>query len=417
MTATEAAGSGRADRSRAETDPGSSRAGGDASPKGPTVDADTYLERVRALVPGLRERAAETEALGRIPDRTIDELTEAGVLAGFQPAHWNGLQLDPATFFQGVVLLGAACPSTGWVASVLGVHPWELASMDPEAQAEVWAGDPSARIASSYAPTGSARPDGDGYHLSGWWGFSSGVDHAAWAFLGAMVEGQEQLGPRVFLVPADTYQVDHDSWDVTGLAGTGSKALRIDGVHVPAHRTHTMVEINDPAWDRPGWALNHSPLYRFTFGDLFSWGIAGPALGAATGFAEEWVAQSRERVPAFGGPGVAERPELRLRLAEGLNRVGGLTRAMTSAWGAGYETLAAGGDLDPVARALLQYQGARTIPDSLEAALGMFATAGGGVMFRHNPLQRFMRDLLAMRNHPVASLERWGGDLAKAALS
>lgn len=384
---------------------------------GPVIGTDAFLDRVRDLLPGIRARAAETEALGRVPDRTIAELTEAGVLAGLQPRRWDGLQLDPATFFQGVVLLGSACPSTGWVASVLGVHPWELGSMHPEAQAEVWGEDPTTRISSSYAPTGSARPEGDGYHLSGWWGFSSGVDHARWAILGAIVQGQEELGPRAFLVRADDFEIDQGSWDVTGLAGTGSKALRVEGVHVPAHRTHTLAEMNDPTWDRPGWEINDATLFRFTFGDLFSWGIAGPALGAVTGFAEEWVRQSRERVPAMGGPAVAERSELRLRLAEGLNRIELLQRAMVSAWDEGYRILAAGGDLDPVARTRLQYQGARTIPDALEAALGMFATAGGGVMFRDNPLQRFMRDLLAMRNHPVANLERWGGDAARAALA
>ena len=110
---------------------------------------DEYLDRVRSLLPAIRQRAADTEALGRIPDQTIAELTEAGVLGGLQPRRWGGLELDPATFFQGVVLLGAACPSTGWVASVLGVHPWELGSMDPQAQAEVWADDPTARVASS----------------------------------------------------------------------------------------------------------------------------------------------------------------------------------------------------------------------------------------------------------------------------
>jgi 3-hydroxy-9,10-secoandrosta-1,3,5(10)-triene-9,17-dione monooxygenase len=384
---------------------------------GPAIDAATYLGRIRALLPGIRGRASETEALGRVPDQTIAELIDAGVLAGLQPRRWNGLQLDPATFFEGVVLLGSACPSTGWVASVLGVHPWELASMHPDAQADVWGDDQTTLVSSSYAPTGSATADGDDYHLSGWWGFSSGVDHAGWALLGAVVDGQEDVGPRVFLISADDFEIDHGSWDVTGLAGTGSKAIRVPGAHVPAHRTHTMAEMNDPAWERPGWAVNDSPLYRFLFTDLFSWGIAGPALGAATGFAEEWVRQSRERVPAFGGPGVAERPELRLRLAEGTNRIGLLTRSMVSAWDEASAVLAGGADLDPVTRTRLHYQGARTIPDSLEAALGMFATAGGGAMFRDNPLQRFVRDLLAMRNHPVANLERFGMDAARAALA
>lgn len=382
-----------------------------------TVDPDVYLDHVRELLPAIRERAAATEALGRVPDETIAELTDAGVLAGLQPKRWNGLELDPATFFQSIVLIGSACASTGWVASVLGMHPWEVACMHPDAQADVWGSDPTTRVSSSYAPTGSARREGDGYWVSGWWGFSSGVDHAGWALLGALVEGEEQAGPRVFLVDRDNFEIDDTSWDVTGLAGTGSKALTVPGLFVPAHRTHGMAEINDPSWDRPGWQVSNAPLYHFGFTDLFSWGIAGPALGAATGFAEEWVQQSRGRVPAFGGPKVAEKVELKLNLAEGLHRVNMLTRSMVSSWNELHEQLSRDEILDPGDQLRLHYLGSRTISESLDAALTMFATAGGGVMYRTNPLQRFLRDLLAMRNHPVASLERFGGDHARHELS
>ncbi len=383
---------------------------------GSGVEPDEFLGRIRDLLPSIRERAAATEDLGRVPADTVVELTESGAFGGLQPRRWGGLELDPATFFRGVVLLGSACASTGWVASVLGMHQWEVACMHPDAQADVWGPDPTARTSSSYAPTGSARPDGDDYWVSGWWGYSSGVDHSDWALLAAMVEGQEKLGPRVFLVSGDDFVIDQGSWDVTGLAGTGSKAVTVEGVRIPAYRSHLLVDFNDPTHERPGWAVNDAPLYRFSFLDLFSWGIGGPALGAVTGFAQEWVRQSRDRVPAMGGPGVAEKPELQLRLAEGLNRVDMLQRSMVSAWGDQYEVVERGEAIDPVAQRQLHYLGARTIPDSLEAAMGMFATSGGGVMFRDNPLQRFMRDLLAMRNHPVASLERFGIDAARAVL-
>ena len=380
-------------------------------------DANAYLDRVRALLPAIRGRAVDTEQLGRIPDDSIAELSGAGVLSALQPAHWGGLELDPGTFFEGVLLIGAACPSTGWVSSVLGMHPWEVGCMHPDAQADVWRADGSSRISSSYAPTGSARLKGDGYWVSGRWGFSSGVDHCDWALLAAIVEGEEQFGPRVFLIHRNDFSIDHESWDVAGLAGTGSKAVDVAGVAVLPYRTHTMAEITDPTWKRPGWEINSSALYRHGFTDLFSWGIAGPALGAVTGFAEEWVRQSRDRIPAFGGPGVAEKPELQMRMADGLNRVGLLRRAMISSWRELHDAAVSGAEIDLAAQMQHRYLGSRTIADSLEAAIVMFATCGGGVMFRENPLQRYLRDLLAMRNHPVASLERFGSDQARFVLS
>lgn len=375
-----------------------------------TLSPTEYLDGVRALLPSIRDRATATESLGYIPEETVADLTHAGVFAGLQPQRWGGLELDPATFFESVVLLGSACASTGWVGSVLGMHPWEVGCMHPDAQADVWADNPRARVSSSYAPTGSARRVEGGFHVSGRWGFSSGVDHCDWALLGALVEGEENAGPRVFLIGHDDFTIDHDSWQVAGLAGTGSKDVHVGGTVVEQYRTHTMAEINDPSWDRPGWEINDSPLYRLPFGNLFGWGIAGPALGAVTGFANEYVSQSRARIPAFGGPPVADKTELQLRLAEGLSRVDMLTRTMTSSWEELYGAAALGETLDMSTQLQGRYMGARTIADSLDAALTMFANAGGGVMNKSNPLQRFLRDLLAMRNHPVASLERYAAD-------
>jgi len=380
---------------------------------GPEISRGEFLDRINSLLPAIGARSAETERSGRIGDETISELEHAGVLGGLQPRRWGGLELDPATFFEGIVAIGSACASTGWVTSVLGMHPWEIGCMAPQAQADVWSKDPTSRVCSSYAPTGSARPHKDGFWLSGWWGFSSGIDHCKWALLGAIVDGQEHLGPRVFLIPTRELVVDHASWDVTGLAGTGSKDLTVNATFVPYYRTHTMAEFNDPQHDRPGWEFNTGPLYRFGFTDLFSWGIGAPALGAATGFAQNWVNQTRKRVAGFGGKPVAAQSEVQANLAEGVHRVNVLHRSMVSAWNEVYDVVSNGDPLDPLAQRQLHYQGARTISASLEAALAMFATSGGGVMHTKNPLQRFLRDLLAMRNHPVASLGRFAKDQAQ----
>ena len=60
---------------------------------------NSYLDDVRSLLPGIRARAASVEAMGRLPDETIRELDDVGVFRGLQPRQWDGLELDPATFF------------------------------------------------------------------------------------------------------------------------------------------------------------------------------------------------------------------------------------------------------------------------------------------------------------------------------
>ena len=142
------------------------------------------LAGLRDLLPVLRERAQETEDNRVVPAESVKALTETGFFRLLQPARFGGLEADPVTFLTAVRLIASACGSTGWVSSVLGVHPWQLGLFPLEAQEEVWAADQGTKISSSYAPTGRAEVAGGGHRLSGRWSFSSGCDHATWVLLG-----------------------------------------------------------------------------------------------------------------------------------------------------------------------------------------------------------------------------------------
>ena len=109
---------------------------------GVTADAKGFLDRIDALLPEIRARAAETERTGRVSDEMIAALTEAGVFRAVQPRQWGGLELDHATFYEGMVRIASACGSTGWVSSVVGIHPWQIALFANEAQRDVWESDP-----------------------------------------------------------------------------------------------------------------------------------------------------------------------------------------------------------------------------------------------------------------------------------
>src|SRR5580700_3581588 len=126
---------------------------------------------VADLLPALRQRAQETEDNRVVPAESVKALAEAGFFKLLQPASHGGLEADPIAFFTAVRLIASACGSTGWVASVLGVHPWQLALFPAQAQEEVWGADPGTRMSSSYAPTGQAEAVTGGHQLSGRWSF------------------------------------------------------------------------------------------------------------------------------------------------------------------------------------------------------------------------------------------------------
>ena len=111
------------------------------------------LDAVAELLPVLRERAQETEDLRRIPDENVKGLQDTGFFRLLQPRRYAGLEASPVDFYRGVRMIAGACGSTGWVSSVLGVHPWQLGLYDDRAQREVWADDPATLISSSWPMT------------------------------------------------------------------------------------------------------------------------------------------------------------------------------------------------------------------------------------------------------------------------
>ncbi|CAN0542359.1 unnamed protein product, partial [Laminaria digitata] len=62
-----------------------------------TATTEELVKRAEALVPMLRERAAETEALRRVPEATMETLHEQGLLKYYQPKRYGGYELDWGT--------------------------------------------------------------------------------------------------------------------------------------------------------------------------------------------------------------------------------------------------------------------------------------------------------------------------------
>src|SRR5215831_12551107 len=148
---------------------------------------ETYLARVRSLLPALRERADRAEQLRRLPDETFADFQEAGLFRCLQPKRYGGYELDPGTLYQAVMEIGTVCGSSAWILGVVGVHNWHLALFPPDAQEDVWGKDTSVQLSTSLAPTGTVERVEGGFRMRGRWSFSSMCDHCQWAVLGGVV--------------------------------------------------------------------------------------------------------------------------------------------------------------------------------------------------------------------------------------
>jgi 3-hydroxy-9,10-secoandrosta-1,3,5(10)-triene-9,17-dione monooxygenase len=360
---------------------------------------EAYLDRARALLPTLRERAVYAEQLRRLPDETVKEFQEAGLFRALQPQRYGGYELDPGTFYQAVIELGTVCGSSAWLLGVVGIHSWQLGLFHPQAQDDVWHEDTSTLLSTSLAPTGTVERVDGGFRLHGRWSFSSGCDFCQWAVLGGLVPPQREGEPPeacTFLVPRRDYTID-DNWYVMGLCGTGSKDIVVEEAFVPAYRTLTYVDMFHLRY--PGTAVNEAPLYRLPFGSVFPYAIATPAIGAARGALHTFRDQAQTRVSVRDNARVAEDPFLQFRLAEAAAEVdAGQDRVLRN-----FEEmmrLARAGQEIPLAyRARYRWDAAKVVDWSIQAVDRLLEASGGRVVFLNNPIQRAWRDVHAMRAH------------------
>jgi len=364
------------------------------------------LDAVTELLPVLRQRAQEAEDARCVPADSIKALAETGFFRLLQPARFGGLEADPIAFYQAVRMIASACGSTGWVSSVVGVHPWQLALFPARAQDDVWGADPATRMSSSYAPTGKAVQAEGGYRLDGRWSFSSGCEHATWVLLGGLVlndQGQP-IDFCTFLLPNSDYVID-DVWDTVGLRGTGSNDIVVDGAFVPKHRALSFSDVS--RCKCPGHEVNDSPLYHIPFGSIFSYAITTPIIGMATGAYDAYVSAQKERVRAsYIGQKAKEDPYGQVRVAEAAALIDNawlaLERNMTDLL-----THVRNGERLPLPlRLRVRRDQVLGTGQSIRAVDLLFENSGGRALKLGTPIQRFWRDAHAGRVHAINDPER-----------
>lgn len=368
--------------------------------------SDEVLESVRALLPGVAARARATDEDRRVPVETIRELTEAGVFRMLQPKRYGGAESDPVLFFRVVREVSGVCGSTGWVASVLGMHPWQLGLFAEAAQDEVWGRCPRTLVSSSYAPLGRLTPVEGGYELSGHWSFSSGCDHASWALLGGLVLGAEGRPVDVVtvLVPRSDYVIE-DVWDVIGLRGTASNDIVVDGAFVPDHR---VVRNYEQAQLRgPGQKVNTGPLHRMPFATVFTSAITAPVIGAVAGCYGSSITAMRDRVRlSLGGGRFAEDQFAQVAVARAASEIDAAILQTERNVGEVYGHAVRGERIPMELRLRTRRDQVRATERAIEAIDILFKIAGGNSLRRGNPIERAWRDAHAGSVHVANDVER-----------
>ncbi len=371
------------------------------SPKDDSPDA--LVARAQALVPKLRARQAETEKAGHVLPEAIASFQAADLYRVVQPKKYGGYEYGIDTFVRVAMAIASGCGSTGWVFSTGAQHQWQIGLFAPEAQEEIWGSDRTALAASSYAPTGVAMAEGDGYRLSGKWSFCSGVDTAQWMLLGVRIspaEGVEPTQVGFALIPKSDYRIE-ENWDVLGLIGTGSNDLVIEDAYVPAYRiiTHAESQSGKP----PGAAINESGLFKVPFFAGISYCLCSAILGMARGALEDYLEGMRDRVTRGAAMGasknVAEFQSIQLRIAEASSSINAAETLVLRDTKEIMDIMEVGQELTEAQRVRNKGNIAFAVKLSVQAVDLLFESVGGQGLHSQNRVQRAWRDIHAASKH------------------
>jgi alkylation response protein AidB-like acyl-CoA dehydrogenase len=366
-----------------------------------SADADSIVASARSLAPLIAESGAAMNAERRLPAPLVDALKTLGAFRMAVPRVYGGLELDPITQVRVVEELSRLDGSVGWCAMISTAGSFASAFLASDV-AERLCGNKNFSLAGQVVPNGRADLVEGGYRVSGKFRFGSGCQHASVMVGGCIVfeGGKPRLLPsgrpeaRVMLFPPSACAI-LDTWNTTGLAGTGSHDFIVEDVFVPFSESCSFLE-------RPHCT---TPLYRFA--PLFLVSHAGVPLGLARAAIDAVIELSQSK-PLIPDPNKVvgsrllrddSRAHEAVAIAEGsLAAARGFTYSLLEElWNA----LNGGEELSSRQRALYRIMIVQVHRVAKEVIASMYDLAATSAIYRSSPLDRIMRDILTACQHGV----------------
>ena len=365
------------------------------------VDYGEAMRRAREIVPILRERAQQAEDARMLIRDNEQLLHESGLFRFHQPKTFGGMELAFVAVVDIPAELARGCPSTAWNVGNVACHHWILGYYEPATQREVWDANPDALIASSIAlAAGRGRKAEGGFIVNGRWPFSSAVDNSDWNMLAVTVhddDGKTPIDWRLCLVPKSDYEII-DTWYAMGMAATGSKDIAVRELFVPERRALALQRCRGGG-EHPGAALNPGPLYRIPIVAASSHPLAPAALGAAEGAYELFLESMAKRTGTYTGARVADFQAVQIKVARArclIDSARDLLRRSAIEFQAAAERNETP-DLDTKLR--FRAHSAFAVNQAREAVETLWSCYGAQGLYTRDPLQRHLRDVLAINQH------------------
>ena len=367
------------------------------SPSKPAVVSPT-IESLRCHLPGLcaeaSARAGEFETLRKLAPDFAERLLRSGAMRVLVPATLGGLGGTYRDLWDVALALATADGSTGWVTGQCAMYSAVIAVKHPPERVRAIFSDPLANVTGSGNGEGVAEPVEGGYRVSGRWGFTSGCTLATHLTAHPKIPGESDAFGMATLALASEVRIT-ETWDVVGLAGTGSHQIEFDNVFVPLEMTNRPFDGKSELGGGPG-GLAQGHWWDSCVAAAVELGIAKHVLD------EVWrLARVKPANKLPGSPMVAQEGST-LRVLQWCR---GILFAQEAAMEKSIEMLwdqAEAGTLTPVQRAAFSTAAVTAVHESKRAIDMAYEVAGSDGLQNANVLSRLIRDAQAMPVHTVA---------------
>jgi alkylation response protein AidB-like acyl-CoA dehydrogenase len=360
--------------------------------------AAQLLGRLDSLAADFAPHLAQSEQQACLPPQISGRLLREGFFRLWIPVSVGGLELSLVDALCIYEAAAAVDGSLGWAVMIGAGGGLFAAYLPPDGARELFAAA-TALVAGSGSPSGYAERVPGGYRVRGAWRFASGAHYAS-VFTAACVVTQGDTavldaagGPLIRAMSIPPAQVRIlDTWDPTGMRGTGSHDFDVQEAFVPEHHSFSVIT------DAP---RETGPLYRLPFGVLTELPVSAVGLGIARHALREFARMLPAQKSASAGAAAVN-----LRFAQACAVLEQAAAVVAGLAQEAWATVSQGGLLDAVQLARIT-AACCVSQEQLRAAIGELAgVAGMRAIDRRGGFSRAWRDLQALGAHGSLAPQR-----------
>ncbi|HEY7362915.1 MAG TPA: acyl-CoA dehydrogenase family protein [Methylomirabilota bacterium] len=360
--------------------------------------ATTPLDIARALAPRIRARAVEIEAARQLPHDLVMEIANARLFKVALSEAEGGLGADILTTLRVIEEVARADGSTGWCLA-MGINTFrQSAQFEPAVRRKLFHSDPVGVSAGSANPRGRAVAVPGGYRVTGHWLFASGCMHSSLLHGACKVfdgdtprrrpNGDQEV--RIAYFSPKSLGRIVDTWNVSGMRGTGSHDIVVDDAFVPEEHTFSALDTR---------ARVTGPMNRMHGFDLAGCGFCCVGLGVARAALDAFVELAQSKIPRSAPGLLRDRVMVQAQVgeAEALLRSGRalLFDVVEEMW----NTVLARDLVTESQRSDLRMAMTHAAQNAARATHMVCVAAGTTSIFESSPLERYARDAEVVTRH------------------